>query len=172
MRSDSDIVTIVPNAFSRLKPIKKFQVEWVSLHMDHQANSIEVVFPSHVLFGYRLAMQQLFSELQATWPEMPWKCFPLWSALHAKQFTGLILLESPSKFVHDVDSWNARLDPKADSALYKTFLAKYEHQFNMFGEAHSLGLNPETASNLEIILKYGSIKEMHTNLHHVRSSIQ
>lgn len=39
-------------------------------------------------------------------------------------FLGQILLESPSKMIQDIDSWNAKLDPKTDALLYKEMLSR------------------------------------------------
>ena len=120
MADDDSVLTIIPNAFSRLKPVKKIQVEWVPLHMDHQANSIPIIFPSHALFGQKAALSKLFQSLHAEWPEMPWKCWSLCASYMQFNFTGIILLESPSKLVHDIDSWN----PKVDSTVYKEFVQR------------------------------------------------
>lgn len=80
IKQDADVLTVVPNGFSRLKPIKKIQVEWVPLHIDHKANFLDVVFPSHCLFGSRLGLLQMFQRLEDEWSEMPSKCFPLLAA--------------------------------------------------------------------------------------------
>lgn len=91
--SSSQILTIVPNEYSRLEPLGTLDVEWKDLSRNHLHKCIRVMFPSHALFGTTLQMKSLLEKVIQEWPEMTWNFWPLVAPFLSKDFLGLVLLE-------------------------------------------------------------------------------
>jgi hypothetical protein len=115
--------------------------------MNHSQKFVEVVFPSHALFGSTKAIQDLFSRMHLEWPTMPWTTWPLVAPFLMQEFKGLVVLEVP-KFISLQECM-----PNVNKHQSNQLVSKWPSIETFFSEMHSLGLNPESASSLEIILK-------------------